>query len=75
MSSVVEEAVETILELYKSRFGLHFELVSELYRWKTDTAVRNQMLEDFRIDPKPLSERFDSLMPALEELVKDLDCA
>jgi hypothetical protein len=65
-----------VLAFYGERLPLHYPFVEELYRWKCDPLIRQEMVERFSSEPAGLYEIFAELTPqvgAIVDEVRELD--
>ncbi|MCE7980218.1 MAG: hypothetical protein DYG89_03430 [Caldilinea sp. CFX5] len=59
-----------VLAFYAHYLPVEAPFVQELYQWKTDTAVRAAMVEEFSYSPERLYIRFREAMPLIEVIVR-----
>ena len=65
-----------VLAFYGDQLPLHYPFVEELYRWKCDPLIRQEMVERFSSEPAGLYQIFADLTPqvgAIVDEVRELD--
>ncbi len=62
-----------VIDFYKKYLPEEIEFVEELYQWKCDPVVREQMVADFLKDPEKFFSEFARLTKRLEAVVKKIN--
>lgn len=62
-----------VLDFYKRHIPEDYELVQQIYTWKTDEKTRKKMVNDFLRNKEYYFQLFNSLMPRLESVIKKVN--
>lgn len=60
---------QDVLQFYEQHLPEYFESVQNIYSWKTDEAIREEMVSDFLSHKEKYFQCFKDMMPELEEII------